>query len=218
MPNADRPDPGVRRHCVISGTGRAGTSFLVQLLTHLGLDTGYTINDLTLHKHARAGLERDVRAPDAPYIVKSPWFCDYAEEVFARPDIQIDQILVPMRDLFAAAESRRFVVRNAAEALPAAERDSLDGSTVAGGLWHTTDGTRQELVLLSQLYRLMLAASATDASITLLRFPLLTEDPKYLFSKLEPIIGDITFEGFRSTFDTVVKPDWVHKFGTGDST
>ena len=28
-------------HVVISGTGRAGTTFLVQLLTHLGLDTGF---------------------------------------------------------------------------------------------------------------------------------------------------------------------------------
>ncbi|MGO8710482.1 MAG: hypothetical protein ACLQUZ_00180 [Rhizomicrobium sp.] len=30
-----------RHHVIISGTGRAGTTFLVQLLTALKLDTGY---------------------------------------------------------------------------------------------------------------------------------------------------------------------------------
>ena len=32
-----------RRHVVITGTGRAGTSFLVELLTHLGLETGFGV-------------------------------------------------------------------------------------------------------------------------------------------------------------------------------
>ena len=31
---------------LIAGTGRTGTSFLIQLFTYLGMDTGYTINDV----------------------------------------------------------------------------------------------------------------------------------------------------------------------------
>ena len=58
-----------------------------------------------LFENARAGLEQDVRNGNAPYIIKSPWFCDYAEEVLKRDDIQIEHIFVPMRDLHAAAES-----------------------------------------------------------------------------------------------------------------
>lgn len=59
-----------RHHTIISGTGRAGTTFLVELLTQLGLDTqadklGYSIN-------AHAGLEADITLPNAPYIVKNP--------------------------------------------------------------------------------------------------------------------------------------------------
>jgi hypothetical protein len=47
-----------RHHAVITGTGRAGTTFLVDLLTHLGLDTGYSTNTLDQfkYKNPRAGL------------------------------------------------------------------------------------------------------------------------------------------------------------------
>ncbi len=99
------------KHIVISGTGRCGTSFLVELLTHLGLDTGFPLEKIERRKSkvARAGLEKDIRKPGAPYIVKSPWFCDYVEEVLARDDIVIEHVFIPMRNLHAAAESRRFV-------------------------------------------------------------------------------------------------------------
>ena len=32
-----------RRHLVITGVGRSGTTFLVELLTGLGLDTGFHV-------------------------------------------------------------------------------------------------------------------------------------------------------------------------------
>jgi hypothetical protein len=104
-----------RKHIVITGTGRAGTTFLVELLTHLGLDTGFTPDTLSDRKVgvARAGLEHDIRQAGCPYVAKSPWFCDYAEEALSRDDLVVERIFVPMRDLFAAAESRR-QVENAA--------------------------------------------------------------------------------------------------------
>jgi len=73
----------IRSHIVITGTGRAGTTFLVQLLTHLGLDTGFDVDTIDLSPIARASLETDIRDPNAPYIVKSPFLCDLAEEVVA---------------------------------------------------------------------------------------------------------------------------------------
>ena len=78
-----------RKHIVITGTGRAGTSFLVELLTNLGLDTGYRSEELNKFKYSlgRAGFENDIRKENNPYIVKDPVFCDYAEEVFKREDI-----------------------------------------------------------------------------------------------------------------------------------
>ena len=54
-------------HVLITGTGRTGTTFLVQLLTNLGLDTGYTRQNMTLFEYARAGLEHNVTHKNAPY-------------------------------------------------------------------------------------------------------------------------------------------------------
>jgi hypothetical protein len=97
-----------RHHVVITGTGRAGTTFLVELLTCLGLDTGFSADSVGQKKdrHGRAGLEHDIRESNCPFLVKSPWFCDYAEEVICRDDILIEHIFIPIRDLNAAAESR----------------------------------------------------------------------------------------------------------------
>lgn len=114
----------MRNHVVITGTGRAGTIFLIELLTKLGLDTGFAKDDLAFHKHelSHGGLERDIRKDDCPFVVKSPWFCDYVEEVLAREDIAIDHVFIPIRDLHGAAESRRNI----------SSRKVKDG-----GLWNT---------------------------------------------------------------------------------
>ena len=60
---------------LIVGTGRAGTSFLVALLTRLGLPTGFTNADVDktlLHTAAHAGLEHDPRMVDNYTIQCSP--------------------------------------------------------------------------------------------------------------------------------------------------
>ena len=60
---------------LIVGTGRAGTSFLVALLTRLGLPTGFTNADVDktlLHTAAHAGLEHDPRMMDNYTIQCSP--------------------------------------------------------------------------------------------------------------------------------------------------
>jgi hypothetical protein len=102
-----------RHHLIISGTGRAGTTFLVQLLTELGLDTGFTGSCAEIDPIAHAGLEHDLRAVDAPYVVKSPWLCDQLDELLARGDIRVDHAIIPVRDLSSAAKSRSEVHKRA---------------------------------------------------------------------------------------------------------
>ena len=60
-------------HVIIAGTGRAGTSFLIQLLTRLKLNTGFY--DIQLDKKCNAGLEYQIEEiKHWPYIVKNPRF------------------------------------------------------------------------------------------------------------------------------------------------
>lgn len=211
-------DASVRKHVVISGTGRAGTTFLVALLTNLGLDTGFQSGAFTLDENARAGLEYDVRDEQAPYIVKSPFFCDYAAEVLNTGDVRIDHLFLPLRDLHAAAESRRYVRRSAI--LKSGFRRRLQSwfkpVWVDGGLWHTDRQYEQEQILLRQVYKLLLAVSETDVPVTLLRYPRLVKDSAYLYRKLSPLVETIAYERFLSVFEQTVRPDWMHSFNQND--
>lgn len=190
-----------RNHILITGTGRAGTSFLVQLLTYLGIDTGFCKETIVseLDQIGRAGLEYDIRNKNCPYVVKSPWFCDYADEVLCNKDINIEHVFIPIREIEQAAESRRFVTRNGGE---------------KGGLWHTNSNKigDQEIILLNQIYKLMLALSSNNIPITLVNYPELTQKPEYLFEKLKPVLKTITYPDFLQAFNITVRPNLVNDF------
>jgi hypothetical protein len=82
-----------RRHIIITGTGRAGTTLLVQLLTVVGLDTGFSDVTADVDPNCNAGMEWDLRNPNAPYIVKSPWMCDYLDDLLDQGEVTIDYSL-----------------------------------------------------------------------------------------------------------------------------
>lgn len=189
---------------------------MVQLLTNLKLDTGYSAETMPagVHENARAGLENDVRKECAPYIVKSTYFCDYAGEVVNREDIKLEHVFVPMRDLHAAAESRRFVTRKAVARMPFWKRvkSSIKPPKIAGGLMHSRARWKQEKILMGQLYNLILALSEAQIPVTLLQFPKLVIDSEYLYEKLRPILGAISYTEFASTFSLTVRPELVHDF------
>ncbi len=189
---------------------------MVQLLTNLKLDTGYNAETMRagIEENARAGLENDVRKECAPYIVKSTFFCDYVGEIVKRTDIRLEHVFVPMRDLHAAAESRRFVTRKAAARMPLWKRLkwSLKPPKLAGGLMHSRAASKQEMILMAQLYNLILALSEAQIPVTLLQYPKLVSDSAYLYEKLKPILGTISYPEFASTFSQTVRPELVHDF------
>jgi hypothetical protein len=207
---------------IITGTGRSGTTFLVELLTHLGLDTGFTAETLVSRKNkvARAGLEHDVRGERSPYIVKAPPFCDYAEEVIQRSDIVIEHVFVPMRDLYSAAESRRLVEQSALSSMSFLDRMQAAETQrrLVGGLWRTTstEPGEQEEVLQQQIYDLLLTLSNAMIPVTFMRYPRIVKDSLYLFEKLSPILGGISYGSFSAVFAKTVCPELIHCFSEND--
>jgi len=198
-----------RHHVLITGTGRAGTSFLIQLLTNLGLDTGFTPDGLHLDPIANAGLEYDVRAAGAPYVVKNPWLCDYIEDVLTDSSIHIDHVIIPVRNFDAAAASRARV-----QEINTGCKDG--GAGVAGGLWHTEKAADQAAVLRGRFTALIEALVKFDIDITFLWYPRLTEDADYLLSKLRHALPMPDDDTFHSIFQATVRRDWVHQFGEAD--
>jgi hypothetical protein len=195
-----------RHHVIISGTGRAGTTFLVQLLGRLGLETGVGSGVVTgVDPTANAGLECDIRRGDAPYVVKAPHLCGTLDAVLAGGDVVVDHALVPVRDLYGAAESRRDVLRRSNSQLPP--------QLLAGGLFGTDDPAAQEAALATRLYQLIHTLAKHDVPTTLLYFPRLVEDPEYLFGKLRLVLPTgMEYAVFVDAFREVSKPELVHRF------
>jgi hypothetical protein len=178
----------------------------MQLFTRLGLDTGF--NDITSHiyPNCNAGMEWDIRDANSPYLVKNPCLCDYLEPVLESGDVVIDHAIVPVRDQFSAAESRRDVVRRADPALHARPEE------IPGGLWNTSDPANQEAVLAEELYKLVHVLTKYDIPTTLLYFPRLVRDSKYLYDKIKFLLADMDGGFFSSAFKEVSRPDLVHNF------
>jgi hypothetical protein len=185
---------------IITGTGRTGTTFLVQLLTELGLDTGYTRKNWShdYFEHCDAGLEFDVFAKDAPYIVKNPDFCETLPALLATGKFKVDHVLVPIRELGAAAQSRIRV-------------GGAHGN-VPGGLVGTADPAAQKAVLAESFHHLLFTLTEHDIPHTLLHFPRIVRDPEYTRAKLQFLMPGVDRNAFDAAFQSAAQPKLVHEF------
>lgn len=195
----------------ISGTGRAGTTFLIQLFTRLGLETGFDSNSqkskrgrIVYYETARAGYEKDIFDPFGPRIVKSPYLCDHVDEVLAK-GISIGHVFVPVRPFNEAAESRRHVQREATGSETAQ-------ASVAGGLWDVSNAQDQADVLKEKFANLVEALVRNDIPITFLQFPRFAKDPDYLYERISFLIPNMTKERFIEEFNKEVRPELIHDF------
>jgi hypothetical protein len=139
--------------------------------------------------------------------VKSPWLCDYLDEALAGGEIVVDHAIVPMRDLYSAAESRRDVTKR--------YRRTRRSQRIAGGLWSTNRPDEQETILVWKLYELMYALAKHAVPVTLLLFPRLARDPEYLFKNIGPVLPGIEYASFRRAFQAASRPELIHEFDPG---
>ena len=182
-------DGGRRHHAVIAGTGRAGTSFLVQYLSACGLETTVDVKPGSSSR-ARAGQEHYLlSAQRLPYVVKDPWLSTYCNAVDPT-GIAIDALILPMRDLTVAASSRVFQERMAI--LDTTWRDrpptAVSGKT-PGGVIFSLEVTDQARLLAVGFYDLVFWAVQARIPMFFLQFPRLVQDEEYLRQTLWPWLG-----------------------------
>lgn len=196
-------------HTIISGTGRAGTTFLVQYFTAAGVDTGFTLEEVlsSPDRLSNAGLERNLKQPDLPQIVKSPWIADEIARVLQEGRLQIEAAIVPVRDIFAAAESRRRVYREASV-------NGADPLKHPGTIWKTADPAKQEPLLALQFYKLIEALVAYGVPIYMLHFPEFVQSHQVLYDGLGPILKHygVSYNRSERAFLRVSNPQLVHEF------
>lgn len=194
--------PGPPAKIIITGTGRAGTTFLVQLLTELHLDTGYPPGDWTrdYDEHCAAGLEHDACGAASPRIIKNPAFCETLPGLLAQRRIAVEHAIVPLRALDEAARSRIAV--------------GGTGGT-PGGLWGTDRADEQKQVLAANFHQLIQTLVAHNIPITFLDFPRFARDAAYTRDQLRWLVGDIEPALFSAAFARVARPELIHDFSRG---
>ncbi len=183
---------------LITGTGRAGTTLLVQVLTDLGLDTGFT-PDAPIDERTHAGLEQPLDDPRGPRIVKSPTAIRRLDGLLESGRVRLEHAIIPMRDLDVAAASR---VRN-----------TRYGADLAspGGLLGTRSATRQREALALLQYELMYTLARHDVPVTLLVFPRFASDAGYLSSTLSFLDPTIPPERWRAALERRADQTLIHQ-------
>jgi hypothetical protein len=105
---------------LIAGSGRSGTTFLMQLLTRVGLDTGFVPYQEPICLETRAGCEYPFKMEgDAdqvrkefegyPKVVKSPGISFLITVMLDHKLLELEHMLIPVRRLKDSAESRASV-------------------------------------------------------------------------------------------------------------
>jgi hypothetical protein len=185
---------------VITGTGRAGTTLLVRVLTELGLDTGLDDGRLTPYgPSVRAGLECRVDDPDAPTVVKDMTLGFRMRAILERGEVPIAHVIIPTRRLDIAAASR---IRAAGYGRLPFKRGALTG---------TLRPAEQEQVLVAMRDEILGALADHDIPWTELEFPRFATDAAYLHAALGFLAPAASLEDVRVALDRVVDPDMIHE-------
>lgn len=171
------------KHILIAGTGRTGTSFLMQLLTELNLDTGFK-KGVQLEKGCNAGLESHISNIDRwSYIVKNPRFSLVLNKINA--EVDIEHLIIPVRDNRKVALSRE------------------NNGTKNGGFWMAEDYDNQIVANAFLMQTITQDIAAFDIPHTYLWFDDMITNPDYLYDKLYPIF-DLDYYDFIECYNKII--------------
>lgn len=201
-------------HILISGTGRAGTTLLVQYFTALSFDTGFSLHEARskVDPISHAGLEHQLSRPTLPYVSKSPQYANRLGDVLDNGELSVRACIIPVRQLADAAASRRRVSAAAAEA-------GKDPQRQRGGLsFHAKrNPNHQEEVLAVSFHRLISDLVRHDVPIHLLDFPRFATDHGHLFAALRPLLEEhgVTVTESKIAHRAVVDRALINRFDSG---
>jgi hypothetical protein len=173
-----------REHALIAGTGRAGTSFLVQFLAECGVPT-HPLGELGYFPAARAGFEQNLLDHNAGYLVKDPWFSEYLHEIDLN-EIQLDAVIIPVRDLAEAAMSRIRLERSSLYGATDVEPGRQISGGAPGGALYSLNLADQERILAVGFARVLSWCLEKSVPLYMLHFPRLVTDADYTIGTLWP--------------------------------
>jgi len=168
---------------LITGTGRSGTTFLIELLTLLNLDTGFHRGNYTqyIFSNCGSGMEYDIDSPHK--FLKNPRFIQEMEHILN--NTMVHTVVVPIRNYTESALSR-----------------VQHGQGQPGGLWgNATDTSSQETFYYQIMAQYLVSMVRYDIATVFLDFNRMVADHVYLYQKLKHILPpSISLDRFEKTF------------------
>jgi hypothetical protein len=170
---------------LITGTGRAGTTFLIQIFTFLGYDTGFDETNFKnfISPNSNSGMEKAYY--EKHYITKDPYYIDNIKNVVKDKCIKIKHVIIPVRDYKDSAKSRTNIGKG------------------CGGLWNATNEEEQlrfyNQIMADYIYVMV----KNDLSTFFLDFDRMVNDKSYLFEKLKIIFDEknVDFDTFSKAYN-----------------
>lgn len=192
-------------HLFITGSGRAGTTALVELLDACGLDTG--VDHLAYYSQANAGYEQYPDGTPMPRVIKSPLLAVGLDGLLEQgfDASSIEAIVLPLRRIEDAAASRIDVF----------EHHGLDAK---GGLWVGYYGrvpvytrpSAQRRMLAEAVCTLLMTAAEHGIPVITLNFPRFVSSGDYAWERLSPLLTTIDRDEFIAAHARTMKHSLVH--------
>ena len=180
----------IKSKILISGTGRAGTTFLIKIFSFLGFDTGFNESNYInyISKNCNAGME--FYYTKNHYILKNPTFITEIPKIIDS-NINIEYMIIPIRDYNKSAKSR---VKNGIDL-----NNTINGGTT--GLANDEDSQvlYYNKIMSEYLYYMV----KYDIPTIFIDFQKMILDKLYLYNKLKVILDkkDISIDNFNKYYD-----------------
>jgi len=184
---------------VITGTGRCGTSFIMQLLTNVGLNTGYTRAEAAESVKRLSGLNAGIEHAvgddkiEAAEYIKNPQWIDIPGFQRLLQHHKVRKVLIPIRDLDATAKSRELM-----------HKQTHGGY---GGFWMGADSVEsQNIVNALLLYRFIDYLATNEIKFKCISFSLMMKRPRYLYNKLGLGATEVDYYLFENEYKKLISP------------
>ena len=200
---------------IIAGTGRAGTTFLMEHFTNMGAPTGFQKNSI---KEAQAGHSHGGLEKRLPPLVNGQFPCSSDRSIFK--DISktanwtkcclgasnVDTVIVPIRSATGAAHSR-----HVEHVLLKGRR----GREPAGGFFRGAQTESEQLFANAKIiYDLVYDLSNANIRVIFLAYPRHVKDAEYAYSALKHVLDNLNIgkEMYFTTYNLTYRPEFVHEY------
>ena len=177
---------------LFTGTGRAGSTLVMRLLTDIGFDTGYTGTEES-HDYEWHIRGEQSSKEHQPRIIKDATLCLDLLKRTAKWDWEIDHVYIIMRDYTDVANHKFYNRHNDEEGLANKDRYMKE---------YKDKAAKYVGLLMWQLV-------SADISHSFLIFPRIVTDPEYFYNNCA-LLQEVSYETFKASFDRVVDVNKVH--------